>query len=670
MDTLIIQVPFTQLNTAYPAIWYLDAFLRREGLRCQARDTAIACFRAIFSSTGLPRIFERARQFVPQLKGDQVTARRLAAYFSQEAAYCRLIDGLCAYLAGEDPAFAYRLAVGADLPLGMRAEAVLEPAGGISVEEAPALATAILNDLADFVRYTVDPNFETVRYANSLPASVQHFADLVAVAEGSWLLAEFYRPILATIFDAAAANGGASATDGAPVDQPLLIGLSVPFPGCLAGAVVAAQAARAHFGDRATILLGGAYVSTELRECLDPALFNLFDYVCYDAGYADLAILARQTAPVPGLAPPGLSQTRWLDRATGRIAGAADAPPPAAVLPPEAASPAASNAARAGAADVEHAAIALVHPDYHGADFRQYLRIVDSPNPMHRLWNDTPWLKYRLAHGCYWQRCAFCDTQLHYIRHYQPVKLDSLLAAMDEAAARHRLYGIHFVDEAMPPALVRDFAARNRQRTRPFTFWGNARFDKSWTESLCAEAAAGGLIAVSGGIEIATTAGLEVIDKGFSLVQLVRSLANFKAAGILVHAYLIYGFPGQDHQDIADSAEMVRQLLAEGLIDSAFWHRFVLTRHSRLYADWQRGLVPSLEPLPPPGSFAINDLRFQGEAQYEVWTQVLDSALAAWADRGETTLPLPQFYGAAASRLPRPRLNARQLLRQAGVSQG
>jgi hypothetical protein len=315
-------------------------------------------------------------------------------------------------------------------------------------------------------------------------------------------------------------------------------------------------------------------------------------------------------------------------------------------------------------AALERDAIAGVHPDYRGLDFSRYLRVVDSPNPMHRLWNDTPWLKYRLAYGCYWRRCAFCDTQLDYIKRYLASDLDALMTAADTASARTGLYGIHFVDEALPVNLVRVFAARNVERARPFTFWGNVRFDKAWTDEACASAAAGGMVAASGGIEIATSRGLEIVDKGFTMTDLVRTLAAFKRSGILVHAYLIYGFPGQSDQDVSDSAEMTRVLLAEGLVDSAFWHKFVLTRHSAMFAAWERGEQPGLEPVAPRSSFAVNDLAFRGEESSERWTAPLDAALAAWADDGDFDRPLSSFLPKG---LPRPKLDALAVLREAGV---
>ena len=662
MRALNLQPPFVQLNAPYPAVWYLDAWFRNRGIGSKAEDHSIELTRALFSRDGIARVFAAARVALKGRKHpDVATARRVQAYLDQEDLYLGLSDGVLGYLSGQDPAFAYRLAVGAGLPLGMRAEAVLGDEGGITPADAPALATAILNDLSDFISYTLDPGFGVVRYAERLVSGARDFSVILEAAQSSWVLNEFYRPILKDRF-----AGFVLEPDSSP-DEQILLCITVPFPGCLAAAVVAAREARAMLGNRVQILLGGGYVSTELRFLEAPEIFEHFDWLCYDGGYASLSsILSFMDKGDEA----GLYRVRWRHQDGRVIASGFPVDEPccsdsggAATGSPETE----STAARVNEAEVaqtEARDIALIHPDYAGADFSRYLRIVDSPNPMHRLWNDTPWLKYRLAYGCYWKRCAFCDTELDYIKRYVSSDIDTLIAAADTASARTGLYGIHFTDEAMPVKLVRAFADRNRARPRPFTFWGNARFDKSWTEEACAAAAAGGLVAVSGGIEIATGAGLQIVDKGFTLTDLIRSLLAFKRSGILVHAYLIYGFPGQSDQEIADSAEMVRVLLAEGLIDSAFWHKFVLTRHSRLYARWEAGDVPALKPRLPPSRFAVNDLRFDGEERYDKWTAPLDSALAAWADHGEFDTPLSSFLSKG---LPVPRIHGAKALRDAEI---
>jgi hypothetical protein len=288
----------------------------------------------------------------------------------------------------------------------------------------------------------------------------------------------------------------------------------------------------------------------------------------------------------------------------------------------------------------EEAAIKSVFPDYRSAEYASYLRIVDSANPMHRLWSDTPWLKYSLAHGCYWKKCSFCDTELEYVADFARSSIPALLAAAEKARAIHGLGGIHFVDEAMPMAALLEFAAANRRTSKPFSFWGNVRFDSSWTQGRCEFLSACGLTAVSGGIEIATERGLAMTDKGFDLPSLVETLVAMKRAGLLVHTYLIYGFPGQTEKDILESAEFCRQLFASGLVDSAFWHRFVLTRHSRMHREWKDGKRPELKPIDKPWTFANNDLSFEGYARFDRYDERLAASLAAWMDGRDLDVPL------------------------------
>ncbi|PKL07910.1 MAG: radical SAM protein [Spirochaetae bacterium HGW-Spirochaetae-7] len=655
MRAICIQPPLAQLNAPYPAAWYLDAWLRSRGMESVAFDHSIELARLLYSREGLERVFADARAALEGRKHpDKATAGRIRAYFDDEERYIALIDSITAFLAGEDPGFAYRIAVGAGLPAGMRAEAVRGE--GLGPDDARAWATATINDLADFICYALDPGFGTVRYSEALARSATSFVPLREGARSGWVLSTFYRPLLRSLYHGLVS--GCKPSDKG--DDRVIVLLSIPFPGCLSGAIAAAEEARAAFGARATVVAGGGYVSTELRFLEDPSVFDVFDYLAYDAGFGALASIL---AVLDGEPRSGLYRVRSRDGESGLVV-ASGFPPDEPCLPGT--DPVALGTDPVGRdyAALEHRAIVGIHPDYRGLDFSRYLRVVDSPNPMHRLWNDTPWLKYRLAYGCYWRRCAFCDTQLDYIKRYLASDLDAMLDAAGKAAEATGLHGIHFVDEAMPVNLTRAFAKRNALLPRPFTFWGNARFDKAWTDEACAFAAERGLVAVSGGIEIATGRGLEIVGKGFTMTELARALAAFKRSGVLVHAYLIYGFPGQNDQDIADSAEMARVLLAEGLVDSAFWHRFVLTRHSAMFAAWEKGGHPGLEPLIPRSTFALNDLKFRGEERSERWTAPLDASLSAWADDGDYGKPLSTFLPRS---LPRPKLDAVAILKEAGL---
>lgn len=675
MKAILVQPPFVQLNAPYPAIHYLDAFLRSKGHETSVHDHSIEVYRALYSREGLSRVFAaieskplgpargpaggRSGAVAGGSAFGETERRELARYLSLKPLYLEWVDGLVAFLSGSDPAMAHRLASAAEFPRGARAEAYLEAAGGrIRCEEAQGLATAILEDLADLIRYSLDPDFGTVRYGERLAKSLADFGAVRAALGEGWFVRDFYRPWAAGFWKTQAAMSETAQREGDGRPARLLVLVTIPFPGCLAGALACALEARAAFAARgmeSVIVFGGGYVSTELRELSDPGLFDFCDYLSFDAGFGSLAsILDRLDG---GDGPLHLTMSRRDGRVVAEGFGEGNlAPPPAS---PWSAS--------------EREALASIFPDYEGVDFSRYLRAMDSDNAMHRLWSDTPWLKYSLAHGCYWAKCAFCDTELDYVANYVPAAVAALAEAADRASGRCDLYGIHFVDEAMPMSGLLAFAAANRARAaagkRPFSYWGNVRFDASWTEGRCEYLAASGLVAVSGGIEIATEGGLELTDKGFDLPRLVKTLVCMKRSGLLVHAYLIYGFPGQSGRDILDSAEVVRQLFAAGLVDSAFWHRFVLTRHSRMMAEYRAGGRLDLKPLDavpanapagvapgaPAGAvpqqapaevrlFAANDLGFEGEESFDVYDAPLVASLEAWMQGEELERPAASWF--------------------------
>ncbi len=649
MKAVLVQPPFTQLNAPYPAVHYLEAFLRGRGHRARSFDHGTALYREIFSRAGLARLFADAPLRIEALAqrgareiSDPAIRGEIDRYLSYEALYARWIEPIVDFLSGGDPAFAHRLAQAVELPRGARAAAFLDSAGGrISSEDSRALGTLILEDLGDFITELFDPEFGTVRYGERIASSRGDFAEIRSTLASSYLISTFYRPFLRHFWRKPETS-----------DAEMIL-VSIPFPGCLLGSLACAEEARSALGPSIPILFGGGYVSTELRDLCDPGIFDYCDYLCFDAGYGSIVSILEAGGFESAEGESG-DLYRCMNRLEdGRIA--ASGFPPAdgmspVLFPGARIALQCRDAARYGG--IERSALASVHPDYASADFRAYFGIVDSSNPMHRLWSDAPWLKYRLAQGCYWRRCAFCDTELDYVANFVRSDKLSLLRAADAAAERSGLWGLHFVDEAMPMADLLDFAAANRSRAagggKPFYFWGNVRFDSSWTEGRCELLAASGLIAVAGGIEVATERGLAMTDKGFDLAALVRCLVAMKRSGILVHAYLIYGLPEQDEADIVDSAEFCRQLFAAGLLDSAFWHRFVLTRHSRMYGEWRAGALPALRPSDASRSFADNDLGFEGEENFDRFEAPLAAALAAWMRGEELDKPALRWFAGAA----------------------
>jgi hypothetical protein len=480
-----------------------------------------------------------------------------------------------AFLQGRAPAATARLARPGGLPEGPRFSAMRGLGEGL---DPPALArhrsSLLLDEIADAVHDGLDARFQLARYAEHLAADAASFLPLAQDLRR--------RPTLLDRFiDELAAAALAR-------HRPAVVGLSVPFPGALYGACRIARAVKVRDPSVATVL-GGGYVNTELRDLAEPRLFDCFDYVTYDDGELPLLRIVERLAG----AEARLVRTRV--RRDGQVVLCDDdqAPP-------------------------------LRHRERPAPDFAPlaqagYLAMAESPNPMHRLWSERPWLKLTLARGCYWHRCAFCDTSLDYIRRYDPADAATVVAWMERAMADTGLAGFHFVDEAAPPALLGNLARRLVARGLSVEWWTNIRFERQFTPELARLLARSGCLALTGGLECAHDRLLALMDKGITTATAAAAMGALAQAGILVHAYLMYGYPTQTAQETIDALDFVRGLFARGCLHSAYFHRFALTLHSPAFRDraqlrlrvlddragcFARNEVPFVEPgRPDPGRY-------------------------------------------------------------------
>ena len=397
--------------------------------------------------------------------------------------------------------------------------------------------------------------------------------------------------------------------------QPTVVCLTVPFPGNLFGALKCGQYLKNHHPHIA-VVMGGGYCNTELRSLREPRLFDYVDYVSLDDGEAPLLNLLEYL--------DGKREHDQLKRVFTRTEGR--------VLYY-------NNATEKDIAQRD-----VGTPDYADLPLDRYLSVIEIINPMHRLWSDGRWNKLTLAHGCYWGKCSFCDISLDYIKRYEPVTASLLCDRIEEIIAQTGQNGFHFVDEAAPPALMRDLALEIIRRKITVTWWTNIRFEKSFTPDLCQLLKASGCIAVSGGLEVASDRLLDRMKKGVTVAQVARVADAFTQAGIMVHAYLMYGFPTQTAQETIDSLEMVRQLFEVGIVQSGFWHRFAMTAHSPV------GLHPAgfdVQRIGPDfGGFADNDLYHDDPtgANHDLFAEGLRKSLFNYMHGVGFDLPLRKWF--------------------------
>ena len=578
MRVLSVIPPMTQLNTPYPSTAYLTGFLRSRGIAAVQEDLALALVLRLFSADGLLAV----REGIAAVPMQQRTPR-VQAFDRAFDRYLATIGPAVAFLQGRDPSIGHRIAGRNFLPEGPRFEpldAYVDPDGGdplawafgaLGVQDrARHFATLYLNDVADVLREAVDPRFEFVRYAESLAQSQASFDPLAAALAARPNLVD---RTLGELTLAALAR-----------HAPNAVLVSAPFPGNVYGAFRIAQAIKRHDPAIVTVL-GGGFVNTELRELAEPRVFDYFDYVTLDDGERPLlALFEHLREQGPTRRPQDRLVRTFVRTAEGvrYIDGGGE-----------------------GDIPLDQSGT----PTWDGLPLDRYLSLLDMLNPMHRLWSDARWNKLTVAHGCYWKKCSFCDVSLDYISRYDAVNAAILADRIETIIGETGQTGFHFVDEAAPPKALRALAAELHRRRRAISWWGNIRFEKSFTPALCGELARSGCIAVSGGLEVASDRLLKLMQKGVSVAQVARVTHAFTEAGILVHAYLMYGFPTETTQETVDALERVRQLFAAGCIHSAYWHRFSATAHSPIGLD-PAAYGITLKP-PPVITFAHNDLPFE-----------------------------------------------------------
>ena len=510
MKILLITPPLTQLNTPYPATAYLKGYYKEQGHEVQQVDLGIEVADRVLS-----------REYLESIGLIE---------------HARLIEQVKRFLRGQDDTLGPRIANRSLLPEGKRFEQLdednLEWSFGVSgtTDKAMHLATLFIEDIADYIREHVDSHFDLVRYAEYLSNDAPSFDPLYKE------LHQEPSPIDRMMLDMLASHTAKF--------HPDKVCLTVPFPGCLYGALRCGQWLKAN--TQAIIEIGGGFPNTEWRQLSDKRIYDFCHEVVIDG------------------CKNGDSYC----------------------------------------------------PDFSDLPIDKYLSLTEITNPMHRLWSQGRWNKMVMAHGCYWHRCAFCDTSLDYIGNYHAPKASSVVDHMERIMGQTRRTGFHFVDEALPPKLLQEVAEEILRRGLAVSFWGNIRFEKAYTAELCDLLAEAGMVAVSGGLEVASDRLLKLIDKGVTIHQTVEACRHLRDAGIMVHTYLMYGFPTETLQESVDALETVRRMFDEGIVQSAFWHRYAMTCHSPSGLNPERygAHRTTLEPNP----FCNNEVDWEPQFPYDI----------------------------------------------------
>jgi nitrogen regulatory protein PII-like uncharacterized protein len=560
IQTLLITPPFSQLNTPYPATAYLKGFLDEKGVLVSQCDLSIELFSKVFTTDFIRKVFFQA---------DNHKSYEYPLVWEQREEYIHKVEMVIKYLQHQEVTQAYQVLHNGFLPKGHRALNIEEDLswafGNLGIlDKAKHLATIFIEELGDFIQANVDEFFSFTRYAEQIATSATNFNSLEEFLQYDPTIIE---EELLKLLDSTL-----------KLHKPKLICFSIPFPGNLFAALRCAQFTKSNYPE-IKIAFGGGYCNTELRSLEDPRIFKYIDFISLDDGEAPML---RITEFIEGkIDVESLERTYVLENA--RVVYKNKLPN-----------------------TIFHHKN-LPAPSYEGLPHDKYLSFLDVMNPMHRLWSDGKWNKLTVSHGCYWKQCSFCDVTLDYIGNYQNTTADDLVEKIQKIVKETGTTGFHFVDEAAPPKMLKALAEKLIEKRVYITWWTNIRFEKTFNTDLCALLAKSGCIAVTGGLEVASDRLLKKMKKGVDIGQVARVTNAFTKQGVMVHAYLMYGFPTQTEQETIDSLEVVRQLFENNCIQSAFWHQFTTTVHSPIGVN------------PDDFDITITGPLFEGFAQNDLW---------------------------------------------------
>ncbi|MCL7754895.1 radical SAM protein [Polaribacter sp. Z022] len=598
VNTLLITPPFTQLNTAYPATAYLKGFLESKNVKTTQLDLSIELFTAVFTKEFIDAVFKQAAML-------GANEYPLVAKFKED--YIDKVDVVMDFLRVQEVTAAYQIIHNEFLPKGHRRikleKDLSAEFGKLGIlDKAKHIATLFVEELGDFINANVDEFFSFTRYAEQIGRAASSFDTLDDCLQYETTLIEDEMLYLLN--------------EQLQQETYDLICFTIPFPGNLFSALRCAQFIKQEY-PTIKIGFGGGYCNTELRRLSDPRIFDFVDFITLDDGEGPLLRITEYLDDKIG--EDSLERTYicknnkvvYLDKTPNTIFHHKNLPA----------------------------------PSYIGLPTEKYLSFLDVMNPMHRMWSDGKWNKLTISHGCYWKQCSFCDVTLDYISNYQNTTADDLVDKIEKIISETGITGFHFVDEAAPPKMLRALANKLLERKVFITWWTNIRFEKTFNAELCALLSKSGCIAVTGGLEVASDRLLAKMKKGVDIGQVARVTKAFSDQNIMVHAYLMFGFPTETAQETIDSLEVVRQLFLNNCIQSAFWHQFACTSHSPVGKNPDEFNIKIIGP--EFKGFAENDLFHEDPtgAEHHLYSKGLYLALNNYLNHKGFEVPLENYFG-------------------------
>jgi anaerobic magnesium-protoporphyrin IX monomethyl ester cyclase len=214
--------------------------------------------------------------------------------------------------------------------------------------------------------------------------------------------------------------------------------------------------------------------------------------------------------------------------------------------------------------------------------------------PLHLYFSPVPVLPAYASRGCYWRKCAFCSLGDTMDRKYTVRGAALVRADLEKLARQHHCSYFVFIDEAISPHYLRQFAEGMAEAGLDIRWGTHIRFENELNREWCAALAQSGCRALFFGLESACDRVLALINKGTHPAIIKQVLAASNEAGIISQVSCFFGFPTET---LAEAKETMQFILENApYISATLFGYYNLMLDSRTYihpGDYQiKKVVP------------------------------------------------------------------------------
>lgn len=164
-------------------------------------------------------------------------------------------------------------------------------------------------------------------------------------------------------------------------------------------------------------------------------------------------------------------------------------------------------------------------------------------------------LPYAAASGCYWKKCSFCPETSEE-NPYHPLAPEQVSEELNRLITEHRPGLLHFLDNAISPAVMR----RLINQPPGVDWYGFARIGSLLTDpDFCRDLRRAGCVMLKLGIESGSQKILDGMHKGIDIRQVAKALETLAGAGIATYVYLLFGTPGESHEEAEETLAFIRR---------------------------------------------------------------------------------------------------------------